>query len=232
MIDNADSIDETDLFHEWNSQQEKGQPLLLINGAEKWDIALPDLRSRLGAALHLTIDAPDDDMAASLIESIAMQRGLVLGIVTADCGPVLFVDKNAGVVGACHAGWKGALNGVLENTIAAMVELGAASANIEATLGPTISVANYEVSPDFPEPFLQQDKEAARFFSPSTKQDHHMFDLQAYIVWRLTEAGVTADALPVCTYGDAESFFSFRRTTHKNEADYGRQLSAIVCPER
>ncbi len=156
--------------------------------------------------------------------------GLAIGIVTADCGPVLLADAKSGVVGACHAGWKGALGDVLENTIETMCSIGANRDAITAVLGPTISAAHYEVGPGFPQPFLDRDAEATRFFAPSIKPDHHMFDLPAYIVWRLEAAGVNAHALPVCTYGDAEHFFSYRRTTHANEPDYGRQLSAIVCP--
>ncbi len=161
---------------------------------------------------------------------VTATSGLALGIVTADCGPVLLADASAGIVGACHAGWKGALGGVLENTIETMRSIGASRDHITAVLGPTISAAHYEVGPDFPKPFVERDADATRFFASSAQVDHHMFDLPAYIVWRLETAGVKAHALPVCTYADAEHFFSYRRTTHAKEPDYGRQLSAIVCP--
>ena len=156
------------------------------------------------------------------------QPGLVLGIVTADCGPVLFADSEAGVIGAAHAGWKGALNGVLENTIERMIEHGAKRSNICAALGPTISAINYEVGPEFPAPFLEQSGDNQRYFSNATNDGHHMFDLPAYIVDRLTNAGVAASWVGLCTYQADDQFFSYRRKTHLGEVDYGRQLSAIV----
>ncbi len=154
--------------------------------------------------------------------------GLALGIVTADCGPVLFADAGAGVIGACHAGWKGAANGVMESTIEQMETLGAQPKNITAVLGPCISQANYEVGPNFPASFLELDTSNASYFIPSTKHDHHMFDLTGYIVDRLAKAGVNSNAVNRCTYAEEDKFYSYRRTTHRNEPDYGRQLSAIV----
>lgn len=159
---------------------------------------------------------------------VTNQRGLALGIVTADCGPVLFADAEAGVIGACHAGWKGALTGVLENTVASMVELGAQASNITAILGPTISQANYQVGPDFPAPFIAQKASNSKYFSTSDKANHFQFDLTDYIVDRLAATGVNSGAVYRCTYGEEDNFFSYRRTTHRSEADYGRQLSAIV----
>ena len=159
---------------------------------------------------------------------VTTRPGLAIGIVTADCGPVLFADPQAGVIGAYHAGWKGALAGVLENTIDAMLSEGASSANIVAILGPTISVANYQVGPGFPDPFIAQSTDNQKYFSPSDKADHHQFDLTQYIVDRLSDAGVQSGAVNRCTYADAECFFSYRRTTHRGESDYGRQLSAIT----
>ena len=156
------------------------------------------------------------------------QAGLALGIVTADCGPVLLGDPQAGIVGACHAGWKGALGGVLENTISKMVETGANRANITAVLGPTISQANYQVGPNFPDPFVEQSPANKRYFGPSDKSDHFQFDLASYIVDRLSAAGVQASAVHRCTYAEEDNFYSYRRTTHRRETDYGRQLSAIV----
>ncbi|MFO1033729.1 MAG: polyphenol oxidase family protein [Hyphomicrobiales bacterium] len=116
-------------------------------------------------------------------------RGIALGVLTADCGPVLFADAEAGVVGACHAGWKGALTGVTEATLAAMESLGAKRGRVVAVLGPTISQKAYEVGPEFPKPFLEQDQAHARYFTPSVKQGHHMFDLPAYLVDRLRREG-------------------------------------------
>ncbi|MEL6736345.1 MAG: peptidoglycan editing factor PgeF [Pseudomonadota bacterium] len=154
--------------------------------------------------------------------------GQAIGIVTADCGPVLFADPKAGVIGAAHAGWQGALKGVLENTVAAMEAEGAQRGDIIAVLGPMISQDSYEVGPDFPAPFLEQSPDNQRFFKPSQKPSHHMFDLAGYIVTRLTQAGVAASQTGHCTYRREEEFYSYRRTTHRKEPDYGRQLSAIV----
>ena len=159
---------------------------------------------------------------------VTTKRGLALAIVTADCGPVLFADAEAGIVGACHAGWKGALGGVLENTVASMVELGANPATITAILGPTISQTNYQVGPGFQDPFLDISSNNSKYFSGSDKPDHHQFDLTGYIVDRLARTGVRAGAVHRCTYAEEDNFYSYRRTTHRNEPDYGRQLSAIV----
>jgi YfiH family protein len=154
--------------------------------------------------------------------------GLVIGILTADCGPVLFADSKAGIIGAAHAGWKGAKNGVLENTVEAMIALGARRECIVATLGPSISQKNYEVGPEFEAHFVALQTENRRYFSPSDRNDHHMFDLGGFIVDRLSEAGVQANSLGVCTYEEAAKLYSYRRATHRNESDYGRQISAIM----
>jgi len=157
--------------------------------------------------------------------------GIALGVLAADCGPILFADPQNGVIGAAHAGWKGALTGVLENTIDAMVQLGAKRDAIVACLGPSISQASYEVGPEFVERFVVQDPLYERYFEPSEKPGHAMFDLQALTVDRLRATGVRAESLGLCTYPDAERFFSYRRTTHNREPDYGRQISAIAIRE-
>lgn len=155
--------------------------------------------------------------------------GLALGILTADCGPVLFADHAAGVIGACHAGWGGALGGVLEATIDAMVTLGADREAIVAVLGPTIGPTAYEVGPEFEARFVAAEAANARFFVPSEREGHAMFDLPAYIVARLEGTGIGEVAnVGLCTYSDGERFFSYRRTTHRGEPDYGRQISAIA----
>ena len=160
---------------------------------------------------------------------VTKKHGIALGILTADCGPVLFADQKAGVVGACHAGWKGALSGVTDNTIEAMESLGASRKNIVAVLGPTISQKAYEVGPEFPNPFLQQNKAHKKYFTSSLKNDHYMFDLPAYLIDRLKAFGVvSAVDLGLCTYGDSERFFSYRRATHAQEKDYGRLISTIA----
>jgi YfiH family protein len=154
--------------------------------------------------------------------------GVALGVSTADCGPVLFADAEAGVIGAAHAGWKGAFTGVLENTVAAMERLGARRDRIVAVLGPSIGPGSYEVGPEFIERFVAADAGNRRYFAPSPKAGHAMFDLNAYTVDRLKRAGVAADKLDRCTYAEEELFYSYRRATHRREADYGRQISAIV----
>ena len=152
--------------------------------------------------------------------------GLPIGVVTADCGPVLFADAEKAVVGAAHAGWKGAISGILEATVDSMAGLGANRASIVAVLGPTISQASYEVGPEFLERFEAGQRE--RFFVPSTRPNHAMFDLPAFILDRLARAGVRGAWTGHCTYADEAAFFSYRRMTHRGEADYGRQLSAIM----
>ena len=153
--------------------------------------------------------------------------GLVLGVLTADCQPVLFADHNAQVIGAAHAGWRGARDGVLEATIAAMENLGANRANINAVIGPTISQSAYEIGPEFIEAFLAEDAANARFFAKGAS-DRFLFDLPAFGLHRLRAAGVgQAEWTRHCTYSDPGRFYSYRRTTHAGEADYGRLISVI-----
>jgi polyphenol oxidase len=155
---------------------------------------------------------------------------LLLGILTADCAPVLFADHEAVVVGAAHAGWRGALAGVTDATIEAMERLGARREHIHAAVGPCIALPSYEVDQAFRARFLDADSENARFFAAGPAGKPH-FDLEAYVVHRLIAAGIDeVEALNLDTYADAERFFSFRRSTHRGEADYGRQLSAIAIP--
>jgi len=154
---------------------------------------------------------------------------LAVGVSTADCGPLLFADAEARVVGAAHAGWRGALTGVIEATLAAMETLGAERTRIAAALGPTISQRNYEVGPEFVARFIAADAGNERFFAPSGKEGHAMFDLPGYIALRMQRAGVGSfEDLGLCTYAEPERFFSFRRTTHRNEPDYGRHINAIA----
>ncbi|MGB0496836.1 MAG: peptidoglycan editing factor PgeF [Rubricella sp.] len=152
-------------------------------------------------------------------------EGLALGILTADCAPVLFADREAGVVAAAHAGWKGALGGVLEATADAMRGLGAR--RIKAAIGPTIGPASYEVGLDFMERFLDDAPEHQRFFSGGRDPDHVQFDLPAFILNRLREDGIEAEWIRHDTYADEDRFFSYRRTVHRGEADYGRLISVI-----
>jgi YfiH family protein len=155
--------------------------------------------------------------------------GLALAITTADCGPVLFADAESGVIGAAHAGWRGAVTGVLESTLEAMERLGAQRSRIVAVLGPTISQAAYEVGPDFIQRFVEEAPGHERFLQPGKKPGHAMFDLPGFIGARLNAAGIEAFTdLRLCTYSDEERFFSYRRTTHRKEPDYGRLISAIT----
>ena len=157
---------------------------------------------------------------------VTREPGLVLAVLTADCAPVLFADHQAGVVGAAHAGWRGALGGILESTLARMEDLGASRANIAAVIGPTISQRAYEVSPEFMDEFLSDDPGHHRFFAGGPN-GRPMFDLPSYGLMRLREAGAEAEWIGRCTYADPERFFSYRRSTHLHEADYGRLISVI-----
>jgi polyphenol oxidase len=158
--------------------------------------------------------------------------GLAVGVGAADCGPVLFADATARVVAAVHAGWKGAIGGVLEAAIDTMERQGAMRENIVAVLGPTISAKAYEVGPEFVARFTDADTENARFFTPSGRDGRSFFDLPGYIVARLERAGLaTVHDVACCTYSNEASFFSYRRATHRGEADYGRNLSAIALVE-
>src|SRR5215470_14597179 len=160
---------------------------------------------------------------------VTRMRALAIGVTTADCGPVLFADPRAGVIGAAHAGWRGALTGVIEATIAAMERLGAASDQIRAAIGPMIRQSNYEVGPDLVARFAADDPAGSRFFVPAKRDGHAMFDLAGYIAARLKRAGIAeVEDVGLCTYADPEQFFSYRRTTHRAEADYGRHVNAIA----
>ena len=158
--------------------------------------------------------------------------GLLLGILTADCAPVLLADEAAGVIGAAHAGWRGALAGVTDRAIGAMEQLGAERSRIAAVVGPCIAQPFYEVDDDFRERLLGDEPDNARFFDPGVGDRWH-FDLPAYVVHRLIFAGIEqVEALQLDTYADAGRFYSYRRSTHRGEPDYGRQLSAIALPGR
>ena len=155
--------------------------------------------------------------------------GLAIGVSTADCGPLLFADAQARVIGAAHAGWRGAFSGVIEGTIAAMEKLGADRRRISVALGPLIRQNNYEVSQSFVDEFLRIDDTYARFFVPASREGHAMFDLPGFIASRLAQSGVERlEDIGVCTYSDPDRFYSYRRSTHRAEPDYGRHVNAIV----
>lgn len=176
----------------------------------------------------IVVDAPIGSSAIQADAMVTTTPGLLLGVLAADCGPVLFSDSEARVIGAAHAGWKGALTGVLENTIAAMEKLGGKRERIVAVLGPSISQMNYEVGPEFIERLTMENRTNTVYLRPSGREGHALFDLNGYTINRLVQAGVKAEALGHCTYAQESMFFSYRRSTHRAEQDYGRQISAIV----
>jgi YfiH family protein len=177
----------------------------------------------------IVVDAPWPGDQRPRADAVVTNRtDIAIAVGTADCGPVLLADSAAGVIGAAHAGWKGALAGILESVIAAMEGLGARREQIVAVLGPMISQANYEVGPEVVAQFVAADPAHAALFVPSPRPGRSLFDLPGAIVSRLRRAGVDAASLGLCTYADESRFFSFRRATHRGEKDYGRELSAIA----
>lgn len=183
--------------HQWHSAD-------AVVAGEPWDVRQP----------------PEGDAIVSNKPEMAV------AVLTADCTPVLFSSSDGKVVGAAHAGWKGAFAGVLAATVTQMQQLGAS--DIHAAIGPTISQANYEVGPEYHAQFVNRDPALERFFIPSQKPSHFMFDLPGFVRSNLDGLGLASiEDTALCTYGDEQRFFSYRRTVHRGEADYGRQLSAI-----
>lgn len=178
-------------------------------------------------AIHVT--APYADEARPKADAMVTDRpGLILGILTADCAPVLLADREAGVVAAAHAGWKGALGGVVEATVAEMERRGASRARIAAAVGPCIARRSYEVDEGFLRRFAESDPENERFFGLG-REGHHQFDLEGFVLSRLAESGLARiEALGEDTYSQPDRFFSYRRATHRGEPDYGRQISLIA----
>jgi YfiH family protein len=176
----------------------------------------------------VAVSAPWPDAARPHADAmVSDQPGLLLGIVTADCAPVLLADREAGVIGAAHAGWKGAIAGVTDATIAAMERLGARRERIAAAVGPCIAQPSYEVDAAFADRFTAESAGNARFFAPG-RPCHFQFDLEHYVAARLEAAGLgLVERLGLDTYPDAARFYSFRRATHRGEANYGRQISLI-----
>lgn len=174
-----------------------------------------------------TIDAPFDGPTPEADGIVTATKGLGLAILTADCQPVLFADRTAGVIGAAHAGWKGALGGVLEATVAAMEALGAQRKRISAVIGPSISQRNYEVGADFRDTFLQHNADFARYFTAGKAGKFH-FDLPAFGLFQLKTCGIGDSRWTGhCTYAEPDRFYSYRRSVHRKEADYGRLVSVI-----
>jgi YfiH family protein len=203
-------------------------------------------RRRMAAQMGVTpehfigvwqIHSPDAVVASGPWENASRPRadaivtrteGLAIGVTAADCGPILLVDPNARVIGAAHAGWKGALTGILESTVDAMEKLGAERSGMVAAIGPLIRQHSYEVGSEFIERFMEADAENAVFFLPAAREGHAMFDLAGFIRMRLENAGVLMiDDVGLDTYSD-ERFFSYRRSCHRREPDYGRHVHAIA----
>jgi hypothetical protein len=197
--------------------------------------ALPDDRLATLHQIHSTdvvvVDKAPDGERPKGDAMVTATPGIVLGVLTADCGPLLFADPQAGVVAAAHAGWKGALYGIVEQTVSAMERLGAERQRITACLGPSISGRNYETGPEFRQHFIESDPASAAFFSDPDARGHALFDLPQYTMMQLERSGLRAERTGHCTYHDEDRFFSYRRTTHRGEPDYGRQISAIGLVE-
>ncbi len=179
-------------------------------------------------ALHVTAPWPRtappkaDAMATTL-------RGVALGVLAADCAPILLADHRAGVIGCAHSGWKGAIGGVGESVVALMEQLGASRSRIHAAVGPCISQRSYEVGSEFEARFVEEDAGNSRYFVPSPRAGHWQFDLPGYVTARLRATGIGAvETLNMCTYEHNDGYFSYRRTTHRGETDYGRNVSAIM----
>jgi YfiH family protein len=185
-----------------------------------WQIHSPDA---------VTVSGPWEGTARPRADAMVTRtEGLAIGVTTADCGPILLVDPNARVIGAAHAGWKGALTGIVESTVTAMEKLGAERSGIVAAIGPLIRQHSYEVGSEFVERFIEADAENALFFIPSTRAGHAMFDLAGFIRMRLENSGVLMiDDIGIDTYSD-ERFYSYRRSVHRKEPDYGRHVHAIA----
>tara|TARA_B100000315_G_scaffold209813_1_gene205760 strand:+ start:1759 stop:2526 length:768 start_codon:yes stop_codon:yes gene_type:complete len=184
-------------------------------------------------ATALVVEEPWSPEDAPIADGMATRRpGLALGILTADCAPVLFADERAGVIGAAHGGWQGALDGIIEATLERMTELGASIGNIKAAIGPCIAQDSYEVGPEFHERFIKESAHNADYFQPSTKDGHHMFDLAGFVATRLRQVGVAGiGQTGYDTLQDEHLFYSYRRSVLQSEKDYGREISVIALAE-
>lgn len=184
---------------------------------------------QIHSAEVVVVDAPFDGPAPKADALVTATPGIVLGALAADCAPVLLADSKAGVVASVHAGWRGALAGVVDAAVKAMEGLGADRAHISAVVGPCIAQASYEVGAEFEAAFIGDAPEAAQFFQPGVSAEKRQFDLPGYLVWRTTKLGLlSVEATGDDVYPDAQRFFSYRRSQHRNEADYGRLISAIA----
>jgi polyphenol oxidase len=181
------------------------------------------------SATAVVVDKPWNGEAAKADALVTRTPGLAIGTLTADCAPTLLCDPQARVIAAAHAGWRGALSGIVEATIACMEELGAKRERVVAVIGPSISQRAYEVGADYVERFLAEEPASAPFFMTDESSGEAHFDLSGYVAERLSRAGVgSVSDLGLCTYCDETRLFSYRRSQHHGEEDYGRQISAIV----
>ncbi|ENN94418.1 peptidoglycan editing factor PgeF [Bartonella vinsonii] len=190
------------------------QDLVTVNQIHSCDVVVVD---------QAFIDVPPKADAL-----VTTTQGLLIGVLTADCGPVLFADPQAGVIAAAHAGWRGSLNGIIEKTISVMEDQGAKRQSIIAVLGPCIGPYHYEVTSEFYNQFIDRHSKFEKYFLKTDKVNHLRFNLWAFIMEQLKEAGVHASCVELCTYQEEQRFFSYRRAIHRNEPDYGRQISAII----
>lgn len=201
------------------------------------EVGLADNALRTVYQIHsanvVTVNEGAENTAATKADALVSTKpGIALGVLTADCAPVLMADPEAAVIGAAHAGWRGAVSGVIEATIAAMASLGAEPGRITAVVGPCIGQDSYEVGTEFPQPFQKQDPANGRFFASGNRAGHLQFDLAGYVLSRLSAAGVSSSStLGADTYTD-EDWFSYRRTCHRAEPDYGRNLSVIALAKK
>lgn len=188
---------------------------------------------QIHSADAVTLDQPWQHAQAPKADAVATALpGIAIGILTADCAPVLLADEEAGVIGAAHAGWRGALNGVLEAGVSAMVGLGAVKSRIKAVVGPCIAQKSYEVGPEFPAPFEAADGANARFFKPAPRAAHFLFDLAGYTESRLNDLGLSdVSVTGHDTCAEPERFFSYRRSCHEGAPDYGRNISVIALTD-
>ncbi len=199
------------------------------------EIGLPADALRTVYQVHsanvVTVNNAEQTASTKADALVSAQPGIALGVLAADCAPVLVADPENGVIGAAHAGWRGAVSGIIEATIAAMETLGAQRSQLTAVVGPCIGQDSYEVGAEFPQPFDEQDPTNQRFFAPGRREGHLQFDLPGYVLSRLAGAGVSmSSALGADTYAD-EDLFSYRRTCHRGEPDYGRNLSVIALAD-
>jgi hypothetical protein len=199
--------------------------------AAHFDLPLERLLSvwQVHSADVVVVDGPWAGERPKADALVTATPGLALSIATADCGPLLFADAKAGVIGAAHAGWQGAFKGIVDNTLAAMERLGARRGDVAVAIGPMLSQANYEVGPEFVARFVERNAGNADFFAPAARESHALFDLPAFLRRDLDRAGVgRVEDLSLCTYADETRFYSYRRATHRKEPDYGRLICAIA----